>query len=268
MATNPTIPSATRASTAARAGSTGIPKKIHYVWLGGKPLPAKAKSLIDGWKRVMPDHDVLEWNESNFDVRSHPWMARMYAEGRFAFASDYLRLKVLQEHGGLYLDTDMEVKKHLGPLLDARCLFSFEMDSFLATCIMACEPGHPVMADLLRKYDELSGVVVSNSLVTEHFLETYPDFHVDNREKVLGEGVRILPKEFCVVPTFTGKRNYAVHHAENQWKPGQRLRLGRVLRGVIGGALFYKLVNARMNMNSAYRRMDKARGKGMVKVPA
>ena len=43
-------------------------KIIHYCWLGGKELPEKMKYCIESWKRLCPDYEIKEWNESNYDI--------------------------------------------------------------------------------------------------------------------------------------------------------------------------------------------------------
>lgn len=45
-----------------------IPKTIHYCWFGGNPIPAEYQRYIDSWKKFLPDHEIREWNEDNYDV--------------------------------------------------------------------------------------------------------------------------------------------------------------------------------------------------------
>lgn len=237
-----------------------IPRTVHYVWFGGKPKSTAMQAVIDGWSRVMPECEVKEWNEDNFDITLHPWMKRMHEEGRYAFASDYARFMVLLEHGGLYLDTDVVMKKSFLPFFRERCFWSFEFDSFLSTAIIGAEPGHPLIASLLREYDKLTEPRVNNSIVTEYFLRNYPDFHLNNRDQMLPEGVHVFPKEYFVVPGFGTRKNFSTHEANNHWKPEKDgFRAGPMVRKVIGEVLFFKLVNLRMNMTSDYPRMDRAR---------
>lgn len=240
--------------------SASIPKSIHYVWFGGKAMPEAMRETVAGWRRLMPDHKVIEWNESELDISGHPWMARMYAEGRYAFASDYARLLVLYKHGGIYLDTDVQLKKSLAPFMGEKCLWSFEFDSFLSTCVIATVPKHPLIGALLKEYDALAGPVVNNDVVTRFFLREFPEFRLNNKDQRVGTDIRVVPKEYFVVPSFDGRKNFAVHGASNQWKEGgRRLGMGRIVRALIGDVLFYKLVNLRMNWRSEYMAMDRAR---------
>jgi hypothetical protein len=218
------------------------------------------RATIDQWRRLMPDHEVIEWNESNIDPGSHPFMARMHAQGRYAFASDYARLRVLHAHGGLYLDTDVTMKKSLLPFMHESCLWSFEFDSFLSTAVIAAVPGHPLIADLMAMYDGMTEGVVNNDLVTRHFLARYPGFRLNNRDQRLPDGVRVVPKEYFIVPSFDRTKNFAVHAANNHWKqPGGGGRLAGAVRRVLGDVLFYKLVNLWMGWRSEYLALDRAR---------
>ncbi len=237
-----------------------IPRTIHYVWFGGGDMPEGMRKTVAGWRRVMPECGVVEWNERNLDVNGHPWMARMHAEGRYAFASDYARLMVLYECGGIYLDTDVQIKKDITPFLGEQCLWSFEFDSFLSTCIIASVPRHPLIGALLKEYDKLADPVVNNDVVTRFFLREFREFRLNNKDQRVGANVRVMPKEYFIVPSFDDRKNFAVHGASNQWKEGgRRLGMGRIVRALIGDVLFYKLVNLRMSWRSEYLAIDRAR---------
>ena len=88
-----------------------IPKTIHYCWFGRNPLPSLAIKCIASWKKYLPDYEIKEWNEDNFDVNVIPYTREAYAAKKYAFVSDYARFKILYEEGGLYFDTDVEVIK-------------------------------------------------------------------------------------------------------------------------------------------------------------
>jgi len=238
----------------------GIPRKLHYIWFGGNPKSVEMEAVIAGWHKLMPECEVIEWNEDNFDVGMHPWMKRMHEEGRYAFASDYARFHILKEHGGIYLDTDVVMKKSIAPFLQERCFFSFEFDSFLSTCIIGVEPRHPLIIALLDQYDTVEGPVVNNIIVTDYFLAHFPEFRLNNHDQRVGDGVRVFPKEYFVVPSFDRRKNFAVHNANNHWK-GERKGpgVGRIVRPLIGDVLFFKLLNVYMNANSEFQAKDRAR---------
>ena len=84
-----------------------IPKTIHYCWFGGKPIPEEYKAYMDSWRKYLPDYQIVEWNETNFDVNCIPFVKEAYEVGKFAYVSDYARLKVLYENGE-YKTIDLE----------------------------------------------------------------------------------------------------------------------------------------------------------------
>lgn len=88
-----------------------IPKIIHYCWFGGKELPIEVKKCIASWRKMCPDYEIIRWDESNFDVGQHPFVREAYKAKVWAFVSDYARLKVVYDNGGIYLDTDVELRK-------------------------------------------------------------------------------------------------------------------------------------------------------------
>ena len=94
-----------------------IPKKIHYCWFGRNPLPEQYKKYMASWKKFCPDYEIIEWNETNFDVTQNQYCHEAYLASKWAFVSDYARLKIIYENGGIYLDTDVELVKDITPLV-------------------------------------------------------------------------------------------------------------------------------------------------------
>lgn len=94
-----------------------IPKTIHYCWFGRAPLPELAQRCIASWRRYLPGYEIREWNEDNFDVNAIPYTAEAYAQGKYAFVSDYARFWILYKHGGIYFDTDVEVIRPMDDII-------------------------------------------------------------------------------------------------------------------------------------------------------
>ncbi len=93
-----------------------IPKKLHYMWLGRKPLPDNLRKCIESWKKFCPDYEIIEWNEDNYDIEKHPYMKQAYEAGAYGFVPDYARIDILYNEGGFYLDTDVELKRSIDDL--------------------------------------------------------------------------------------------------------------------------------------------------------
>lgn len=105
-----------------------IPKTIHYCWFGHSPLPELARKCIASWHKYLPDYEIKEWNEDNFDVNIVPYTAEAYRDGKYAFVSDYARFWVLYRYGGIYFDTDVEVIRPMGDIIERGNFMGFETD--------------------------------------------------------------------------------------------------------------------------------------------
>lgn len=105
-----------------------IPKIIHYCWFGRGEKPKLAKRCISSWEKYCPDYKIIEWNEDNFDVNCNAYTKWCYENKKYAFLSDYVRLLVVYEHGGIYFDTDVELIRNMDFLLKDQAFFGFETD--------------------------------------------------------------------------------------------------------------------------------------------
>ena len=101
---------------------------IHYCWFGKKEKPKLAKQCIDSWKKYCSDYTIIEWNEDNFDVHYNAYTKWCYDNKKYAFLSDYVRLLVVYQHGGIYFDTDVEIIRKPDFLLNNEAFFGFETD--------------------------------------------------------------------------------------------------------------------------------------------
>lgn len=129
-----------------------IPKIIHYCWFGKGEKPKKIQKCINTWKEKCPDYQIIEWNESNFDVNKLRYTKEAYEAKKYAFVSDVARVKVLYEYGGIYLDTDVIVYKSFDAVLNSKCALGFEFGNYIATSFMACEPRHQLMKEFYSIY--------------------------------------------------------------------------------------------------------------------
>ncbi len=128
------------------------PKIIHYCWFGNSVKPKDVVNYIEGWRQALPDYNVVEWNESNFDVNSCVYCAQAYAEKKYAFVSDYARLHALYFVGGIYLDTDVAVLGRFDDFLDGKIVLGFEEFNYVATSTMIAPKGSDFIGDWLKSY--------------------------------------------------------------------------------------------------------------------
>lgn len=135
-----------------------IPKTIHYIWLGGKAKPNIAGICINSWRKNLPHYTLKEWNENNLDLDRIASENRFFAECRkrklWAFMADYLRLRILYEYGGIYLDTDIQVLKSFDNLLNDSCFIGMEPNNYIGTGVIACEKQDSTIKKVLKFYDD------------------------------------------------------------------------------------------------------------------
>lgn len=151
-----------------------IPKILHYVWLGPAPIPVKQQGIIDEWKRIMPDYQLICWGNDIAKQLNIAFIDEACSIGKWAFASDVVRLWVLYHYGGIYLDTDVLVKTTFDPLLKNRvfigredCLqirgkkTEFDLTSF---CLGA-EKGSPFIGRCLDYYNGRHFILSTNESI-------------------------------------------------------------------------------------------------------
>lgn len=221
-----------------------IPKIIHYCWFGGNPLPKLAKKCIKSWKKYCKGYEIREWNEQTFDIASAPLYVRQaYEAKKWAFVTDYVRLQVVYEHGGIYLDTDVELLRSPYDLLDNHAYFGFENGIYIATGLgFGAEKGTPILQELMADYDGIPFLLEDGSYDqkscpvrnTEVFLRW--GLRQDNSEQMLAGKVRILPSSWlCPLNYWAGvgevkNHTLSIHHFSGSWttKEMQEERIKRI----------------------------------------
>jgi len=206
-----------------------IPKIIHYCWFGGNPLPDLAQKCIASWKKFCPDYRIKEWNESNYDVRNIPYISQAYDAKKYAFVSDYARLDIIYEHGGIYLDTDVELVKPLDNLLNLNGFMGFENGKLCNTGLgFGATSKLPIIKELRDIYTSLYFIKEDGN-----FNQTpCPYYQTDlllkkgllqNDSKQTIEGLTIFPKEYFCPKNYLGETNltkdtYSIHHFDASWQ--------------------------------------------------
>ncbi len=231
-----------------------IPKIIHYCWFGKQPLTENVKKCIYSWKKYCPEYKIIEWNEDNFDVNQNVYCQEAYSVKKWAFVSDFVRLKVLYEYGGIYLDTDVEVVKNMDNLLLHRFFAGLEAENIMSTAVIGAEQNSKVIAEFLSLYDAI------------HFIQDDDIYDYTTNVQRLSACVKnkycrelvkppiVLFKDavifdidfFSVKNIYDGTikiigNTYTIHHFAGSWF-NQKMKIKTILRISIGKIFGTKIV--------------------------
>lgn len=217
-----------------------IPKIIHYCWFGRGPLPELAQKCIASWKKYLPDYEIKEWNEDNFDVNIIPYTAEAYQAKKYAFVSDYARFWILYQYGGIYFDTDVEVIRPIDDIIERGNFMGFETnpsptndDASKASVApglgLGVNPGLGLIKKMLDFYEgkhfkfipdgigQLTIVHIATEVLNQAGLKQQPGIQLVN-------DVWIYPTEyFCPINLKTGRihieaNTRTIHHYAGTWQ--------------------------------------------------
>lgn len=208
-----------------------IPKKIHYCWFGGGEIPEHDKKCIESWKRFCPDYEIIRWDESNYDVTKNRYMYEAYQAKKWGFVSDYARLDIIYEHGGIYLDTDVELLRSLDDLLENKAYMGFEQRGRAVNTGLGfgAEKHMPLIGEIrdaiyanrtfqrgVGDYDTTPCPAMSTAFLEEMGLKR------NDQMQVIG-GIRIYPSQyFAPLNSIDGMMDtteitYSIHHYHASW---------------------------------------------------
>lgn len=205
-----------------------IPKVIHYVWLGGG-LPPLQKACVESWSRLCPEYEIKRWDESN--IPKNELVDKLIGEKNYAFASDYLRLWIMFNLGGIYLDCDVELIRGLDSLLRYRAFLVEESDGRVTNGVCGAEPG----VDFFSKCIE----IMNFHFMDKNVVIYSPEVTTKAIQVGFGDGVEILPSKYFYPynPYAREIKNFmfsdvenetlGVHHWAKSWKVSFFQRLKR-----------------------------------------
>lgn len=206
-----------------------IPKKIHYCWFGGNPMPKELKKYVDSWRKYCPDYEIIEWNESNYDVMKYRYSKEAFENNKWALVSDVARLDIIYNHGGIYLDTDVEIIRNLDSLLHLDGFIGAEDKYDLNTGLgFGAIKGHPIILENLNEYVDLP-LVVDGKLnvitcveLTTRVLKRHGYKKADKVDTFAN--MTIFPSEYFAPLKLSNnkltisKNTYTIHHFTTTWK--------------------------------------------------
>ncbi|MCF0147979.1 MAG: mannosyltransferase [Clostridium sp.] len=214
-----------------------IPKVIHYCWFGGKAKPEVVEKCIQSWKDYLKDYEIIEWNEENFPVKNFEFTKKAYEDKKWAFVSDYCRLWVLYNYGGIYLDTDMEVLKPLDNLLENSSFGGLE-DNEIAFGIWGCRRYDKFISEVLKYYNNLNyddykgklnelAIPIHLTLIAKYlgYKESHSNISYFYNDVAIYPKEYFYPKRHAWQEAVITKNTYTIHHYEGSWrKPHQIFR--------------------------------------------
>ena len=244
-----------------------IPKIIHYCWFGGNPLPELAKRCIASWRKFLPNYEIKEWNETNFDVNIIPYTAEAYRQKKYAFVSDYARFWIMYKYGGIYFDTDVEVIRPMDDIIARGNFMGFEMDpdgkntpgKYAPRYCFGVNPGggigvekeHPFLKRMLDLYSTLIFQTVPVDIAWYKTIVAYTTEelcscglkNVKGIQDVLG--ISIYPREyFSPINVVSGKlriteHTYSIHRFTSTWSESKNKTIKDYIRHYLPEWVFF-----------------------------
>ncbi|MDO4963598.1 MAG: capsular polysaccharide synthesis protein [bacterium] len=244
-------------------------KYIHYCWFGGKPLPKLAKKCIKSWKKYLPDYEIIEWNESNVNLDECPFIRGAYDNKKWAFVSDYVRTKALNEMGGIYFDTDMEITKDIKDIISQGSFLGVEDSGFIAVGVWYEKSRNSnLTCKLLEKYksfktfdlNELSNNSIPK-LITQ-ILEKSGFEYVNCKSIQKLDDIIIYPREYFYPLSYNRENNIftdntcMVHYYDASWVPFKERFINEMVRK-IGKNYTLKLLNTYWKIKDFIRKIGR-----------
>ncbi|MDA9027173.1 glycosyltransferase [Gammaproteobacteria bacterium] len=248
-----------------------IPKIIHYCWVGPNSIPERELECIRSWKKHLPGHVLMFWNEETFDISSNIFSKQAYEARYYAFVSDYIRTKVLYEYGGIYLDTDVEILDSLDKILEkGNSFLGFESRSKIGTAVMGFTPKHYLMGEFMNYYidndfQDAKGNVntIANVSIFSEMLTDY-GLVLDGKASKIRD-IDIYPREYFYPKKLSddtfriSEQTVAVHKYSSSWLSDNEKKRGnsRVWRKLIRPQLrFFKTIGVKLIGRKATQKIE------------
>lgn len=238
-----------------------IPKKIHYCWFGGNKMPEIAEKCIESWKKYCPGYEIICWNESNCDLSVNTFVKQAAENNKWAFVSDYFRLKIIEEQGGIYLDIDVELLKPLDDLTLYEGFMGFELaeTSYINSGLgFGAIANNKIIRMLRQNYENISFIKLDGTFDMKPCPQRDTRILVNlglkqnNKTQMIDDFIFFSSDYFSPIG-FTGERffsenTYSIHHFNGSWLEGDQLAMlelrkkTRMKYGKIFGFYIFKIL--------------------------
>lgn len=231
-----------------------IPHKIHYCWFGYNPKPKLIQKCIASWQRMNPEWEIIEWNESNYDINKIPYIAEAYKQKKWAFVVDFARFDILNSEGGIFLDADVEcLRPFPEDMLELEAFTGFENGMKIAPGLaFGAIPGQKMLSTIIDYYtdrisfntseticDIVTGILIKNGLVLN-----------DSEQNIFG--IKVFPSSyFCCFDHETQSFDIqdwtvSIHHYYASWSPWYRkayFRCIKYMAKILGKERYIRIKN-------------------------
>ncbi len=211
-----------------------IPKIIHYCWFGSADKSDIEKKCIASWKKFLPDFKIREWNDDDLKNFDNRYLSQAVNAKKWAFVSDYVRLYALLTQGGVYLDTDEEIKRPLDDFLDLDFFIGSQKCGScrnISPALIGAVPDCQIIKDLIEVYDDIDFIKPDGSfnLTTNpiYFAKVFKEKYALEDVFVTKDCLQITNNAYIYPYTYFCTDNvkaYAVHHYSGSWKPDWNVR--------------------------------------------
>lgn len=227
--------------------TTRIPKTIHYIWLGTRPLDETSLKCMETWKKILPEYEVKKWGDEECKeiIAGNKYASQALVAKKYAFVSDYIRVYILYHFGGVYMDTDVQIFKNIDRFLNDDAFSCFENATHIPTALMASAKGNNWMKMLLDDYDNREFIDTNGNMDLRTNVEVITELSIkaglvpNGKEQIFSDGVHIYTKDyFCPIDTYSNndvftENTYAAHLYNGSWTSPTRRKLSK-LKKILG----------------------------------
>lgn len=206
-----------------------IPKIVHFLWMSPEK-DEKTLQCLFSWKKHLDGYEIKEWNSETFPYKEFVWTKEAAEAKKWAFVTDYFRLWVLYNYGGIYMDADVLLQKNFDGLLDCNLFAGTEFTQQIGAHCMGSVAGHPYIKRCLDFYGNRSfKMVVDNGalqgyaiprimtyiLARDYNVKTIRNF--SDKPLIIADDIRIYSDNLFTIDIGDNK-NIGIHLGLGSWR--------------------------------------------------